>query len=233
MAGFITKLAATEKKNVHDTERRGHNTMLISGVKLDPVSWNGSMWPMSGISVPGSHDCLIGRGGKLIISFSHILHCKTHTLVIASSPSLTGKTNHHPGNIKWRLIIEEKKDEYKKSLRTGKPLIAMEIVRIWRDLGPPGRFLRRNDETGLWDDIGDDDARIKCSQTLRERKESKLRLTKEGVSDKGAARRSLLFEQRISSKRQQSMESESNDDCDDDSDDDDDEDVATKVVVEP
>ena len=86
------------------------------------------------------------------------------------SPSLTGKTNHHPGNIKWRLIIEEKKDEYKTSTRTGKPIIAMEVVRIWRDLSPPGRFLRKDDETGLWDDIGDEDARIKCSQTLRDRK---------------------------------------------------------------
>jgi hypothetical protein len=63
MAGFITKLAK-KKKVVHDTERRGHNTMLVSGKKLDPVPWNGGTWPMSGISEPGLHDCLIGRGGK-------------------------------------------------------------------------------------------------------------------------------------------------------------------------
>jgi len=63
MAGFITKLA--KKKNVvHDTERRGHNTMLVSGKKLDPVPWNGGTWPMSGISEPSQNDCLIGRGGK-------------------------------------------------------------------------------------------------------------------------------------------------------------------------
>ena len=47
-----------------DTERRGHNTMLVSGKKLDPVPWNGGTWPMSGVSIPGQHDCLIGRGGK-------------------------------------------------------------------------------------------------------------------------------------------------------------------------
>jgi hypothetical protein len=63
MAGFITKLAK-EKKVVHDTKRRDHNTMLVSGKKLDPVPWNGGTWPMSGISEPGQHDCLIGRGGK-------------------------------------------------------------------------------------------------------------------------------------------------------------------------
>jgi hypothetical protein len=85
----------------------------------------------------------------------------------------TGKTNHHPGNIKRRLIIEERKDEYMTSSRNGKPIIAMEVVRIWRDLSPPGRFLRKNEETGLWDDIGDEDACIKCSHTLRERKGKK------------------------------------------------------------
>jgi hypothetical protein len=80
MAGFITKLAK-KKKVVHDTERRGHNTMLVSGKKLDPVPWNGGTWPMSGISEPGLHDCLIGRGGKccllsLTTSFLRMLHSK-------------------------------------------------------------------------------------------------------------------------------------------------------------
>ena len=154
---------------------------------------------------------------------------QTHSL---PSPSLTGKTNHHPGNIKWRLVIEEKKDEYKTSLRTGKPIIAMEIVSIWRDQSPPGRFLRKDEETGLWDDIGDEDARIKCSQTLRERKESKLRLTDEGQSDKGAARRMILFEQKISAKRQQAVESESDDDTDDSDKDNDEEVAVVNVVVE-
>ena len=63
MAGYITKLAK-KKSVVHDTERRGHNTMLVSGKKLDPVPWNGGTWPMSGISEPSQNDVLIGRGGK-------------------------------------------------------------------------------------------------------------------------------------------------------------------------
>ena len=33
----------------------------------------------------------------------------------------------------------------------------MEVVRTWRDLSPPGRFLRKDEGTGLWVDIGDDD----------------------------------------------------------------------------
>ena len=44
-------------------------------------------------------------------------------------------------------------------------------------MDPPGRFLKLNEDTGLWDDIGDEAARVKCSQTLREKKESKLRLS--------------------------------------------------------
>jgi hypothetical protein len=38
------------------------------------------------------------------------------TLHYPLSPLLTGKTNHHPGNIKWRLIVEERKDEYMASI---------------------------------------------------------------------------------------------------------------------
>ena len=156
----------------------------------------------------------------------------THlTLLHYTSPSLTGKTNHFPGNIKWRLIIAEKKDEYNSSLRTGKPIIAMEIVSIWRDQSPPGRFLRKDEETGLWDDIGDEDARIKCSQTLRERNESKLRLTKEGLSDKGAACRTFLLEQKLAAQRQRALESDSGDDTSDSDEDDDDQDVAMANVV--
>ena len=109
----------------------------------------------------------------------------------------------------------------------------MEIVSIWRDQSPPGRFLRKDDETGLWDDIGDEDARIKCSQTLRERNEFKLRLTKEGLSDKGAACRTFLLEQKLAAQRQRALESDSGDDTSDSDEDDDDQDVAmANVVVE-
>ena len=79
----------------------------------------------------------------------------------------------------------------------------MSVVREWRCQTPPGRFLKVNDETQLWDDVGDDGARIKCklkcdtillcycesyllnfpdllfiigSQALRERKATKLQL---------------------------------------------------------
>ena len=108
------------------------------------------------------------------------------------SPSLTGRTNHHPGNIQWRLVVEEKKDEYMSSIRARKPIIAMEVVSTWRDQSPPGRFIRKNEETGLWDDIGDEDARIKCSQTLRERKGKKRKNPNDDVTASSSAAPSLL-----------------------------------------
>ena len=61
MASYNAKLAISKVAN----ERRGHNTLMqVTCMKLGPVPWNGGLWPMSGISVPGRHDCLIGRGGK-------------------------------------------------------------------------------------------------------------------------------------------------------------------------
>jgi len=56
-----------------------------------------------------------------------------------------------------------------------KPRIAREVVKIWRDQSPPGRFLMKaniDDDSGSedsWYDIGDGKAREKASQCLRER----------------------------------------------------------------
>ena len=124
----------------------------------------------------------------------YYLHCKlTHLTLHYHLPSLlTGKTDRHPGNIQWRLVIEEKKDEYMSSIRARKQIIAMEVVRIWRGLSPPGRFLQKNEETGLWDDIGNEDACIKCSHTLRERKGKKRKNPNDDVTASSSAAPSLL-----------------------------------------
>lgn len=65
-------------------------------------------------------------------------------------------------------MIEVKKSEYKASSRHDKPLVSMSIVQAWRSLEPPGRFLKQDVTTKLWNDIGDEMARQKCSQALRE-----------------------------------------------------------------
>jgi len=110
-------------------------------------SGKGIKWPLCGIKEPGNNDCLTGRGGG---------------------------TNYHPGNIKYRYMVEDNKAAYKAATRSSKSTMSMKIVQDWRSLEPPGRFLKFNEQTGLWDDVGDEEARGKVSQALREKRASKL-----------------------------------------------------------
>ncbi|KAL7526483.1 hypothetical protein ACHAWF_001788, partial [Thalassiosira exigua] len=104
--------------------------------------------PLKDIMEPGPHDCLFGRGGG---------------------------TNHHPGNKRYRKTVEDNKGKYLRSKRLDKPLVAMEIIKEWRELDPPGRFLKQDDKTKLWSDVGDKKAREKTSQALREKTPVKQR----------------------------------------------------------
>jgi hypothetical protein len=106
-----------------------------------------AQWPLHNINEPGPNDCLFGRGGG---------------------------TNHHPGNKRYRKMVEDKKEKYLSSKRLDKPLVAMEIINDWRALDPPGRFLKQDERTKLWNDVGDRKAREKTSQALREKSAPKL-----------------------------------------------------------
>jgi hypothetical protein len=67
--------------------------------------------------------------------------------------------------------VEDKKMEYfNASTRKEKMAISRDIVSAWRDQNPPGRFLIKDElNTGLWNDVGDQKAREKISQALREK----------------------------------------------------------------
>jgi len=99
-------------------------------------------WPLKNISEPHDHDVLFGRGGG---------------------------TNHHPGNKRYRQMVEDRKLDYVNSKRLDKPLVALEIIKVWRAQAPPGRFLKLDEKTGMWNDVGDKKAREKTSQALREK----------------------------------------------------------------
>ncbi len=99
-------------------------------------------WPLTNITTPGKNDCLYGRGGA---------------------------TNHHPGNKAYRKLVDSKKAEYLASTRVDKPEVSLSIVHMWRAMNPPGRFLVQDKTTRLWRDVGDDRAREKTSQALREK----------------------------------------------------------------
>lgn len=141
-------------------------------VSSGPLSWNrgpyGScqqhqpMWPPSMIISPLSRpveyiadikpvDVLSGRGGA---------------------------TNSHSGNAEFRAIVEQHKVKYLNAKKANKPAVAATIVDLIRKKG--GRFLRKYtmhnshdpmlDANGnvLWYDIGDEKAREKTCQALRE-----------------------------------------------------------------
>lgn len=103
---------------------------------------------------PGKHDVLFGRGGAI---------------------------NQHVGNIMFRRVVNEQKEDYFNAPKSDKPKIARRVVNIVRNLmNPPGRFLaplndsdkNSKDKEGriLWYDVGDKKARAKASQCLREKK---------------------------------------------------------------
>ncbi|CAB9526514.1 expressed unknown protein [Seminavis robusta] len=49
-----------------------------------------------------------------------------------------------------------------------KTLLSHQLVKEWRKQSPPGRFLKKNEATGLWEDVGIKVARRKTAQLLRE-----------------------------------------------------------------
>ena len=81
------------------------------------------------------------------------------------------KMSHaHSGNKRFRQIIERHREGYQTaSCREQKTSITCQIVKMIRDC--EGRFLKRDDETGEWSDVGDDYAREKVSHALRSAKD--------------------------------------------------------------
>lgn len=104
---------------------------------------NSTNWPLKGIDDVLDTDIMLGRGRG---------------------------TNFHAGNKRYRAIVEVHKEKYRVATRIEKPMIALDIVNQVRRWSPPGRFLRRDEKTGKWSDVGEKKAREKTSQALREPK---------------------------------------------------------------
>jgi len=97
--------------------------------------------PSKNLIQPHKNDVLMGRGGK---------------------------NNQHEGNEKLRDLARALRDTYKASAKKGKSNMSRDLVQKVRDMDPPGRFLKRNPDTNEWEDVGDDVAREKVSQVLRD-----------------------------------------------------------------
>jgi len=81
-----------------------------------------------------------------------------------------GKINHFVGNVLFREIVSQHKEKYSDptNKKIEKAFIAAKIAAIIRCLDPPGRFLQKDEKTGYWLEIGDEKARKKAGQALRE-----------------------------------------------------------------
>ena len=125
-------------------EEGGEGEAVSNGDDSSPTEETNAYdkWPQAGIKEPTNNDVLYGRGGG---------------------------TNHHQGNKRYCLLVEEKKVEYVNSKRLDKPVVALNIVKKWREQSPPGRFLKLDEKKGTWSDVGDKKAREKTSQALREK----------------------------------------------------------------
>ena len=103
-----------------------------------------------------------------------------------------GATNSHSGNRAFRSLVKDYQPKYLAAKKADKPSVASQVVEEIRRRG--GRFLRRCeglDASGqvYWLDIGDERAREKTCQALREgapelrRKQNKRSLSEDEESD--------------------------------------------------
>ena len=75
---------------------------------------------------------------------------------------------NHEGNKKFRVVIEKTTSEYYScASKQRKTSMVMAVVRKIRS-DPDGGFIRKDSKTGLWYEIGEDAAREKVGQSLRE-----------------------------------------------------------------
>ena len=125
----------------------------------------------NGVIDPHNNDVLFGRGNNV---------------------------NRHLGNLNFRKLCRENKAHYAMCSKLEKKAVSVKIVNTVKKLDPPGRFLRRNKE-GKWVDVGDQEAREKTSQALRdclpedealsEASDPKSNVDKKMMSQKGHSRK--------------------------------------------
>lgn len=140
--------ATSFSNNKMETEKGGGDISKGGDANNTVIPTNGAE---NFIENPGPHDVVLGRGGGC---------------------------NNHSGNINFRKLVNQHRMRYLAAPKQKKPDVARQVVREWRKLDPPGRFLARRDQlrgpssilkSVQWYEVGDKKAREKASQCLRER----------------------------------------------------------------
>ena len=91
-----------------------------------------------------------------VIAPAHVPASKVGIEHYAENDVLSGRgggTNVHPGNRDFRDLINMYRKTYLQAKKNDKPDISRSIVRKIRENN--GRFLKKNEKTGLWIEIGD------------------------------------------------------------------------------
>lgn len=77
-----------------------------------------------------------------------------------------GATNSHTGNRKFRKIVASHRESYLRAKKRDKPAYAQHVLELVRNQSrsKPCRFLKKDLNSGVWYDIGDEKAREKVAQ---------------------------------------------------------------------
>jgi hypothetical protein len=90
--------------------------------------------------------------------------------IVEDKDVLSGRgtnTNLHPGNRTFRGLVSKHRKTYLDGVRRDKKALSRAVVNAIRKAG--GRFLKKDEKSGLWFEVGDNVAREKSSQALRQR----------------------------------------------------------------
>ena len=117
------------------------NIVIYSYQQNRPLSFSSSKQEIIEYHVKNYNDVLLGRGGN---------------------------NNKYPGNEQLRTFARSEARQYSRSGKLHKSKLSRTLVTRVRQLDPPGRFLKQDQNTKEWVDVGDITAREKASQVLRD-----------------------------------------------------------------
>ena len=101
-----------------------------------------SKFSAASVEEPHDHDLICGRGGKV---------------------------NAHPGNRRFRSLVNDRKEAYTRAYGKGeKNAIAQSILQVLFSLNPPGRVLQFDNKNGTYTEVTVKKAMGKTTQALRE-----------------------------------------------------------------
>jgi hypothetical protein len=105
------------------------------------------------------NDVIFGRGGSYELLFA-VLRDRCSRLVKsdASSKPKADRTNNDDGNKTYLVLINTAQSRCLGASKQQKHEIAIEIVQTIRGQTPAGQFLRLDDKSGLWNDVGNQKA---------------------------------------------------------------------------